>query len=170
MKYAAYGSNLHPIYLKKRISSARLIGTGFLPDRSLRFHKRSVDGSGKCNIFSGDSGVYIAIFDISIMDKGVLDEIEGLGSGYSEVLLSVPGFGDCYSYVAKESHIDDALVPFDWYKELVLVGAREHRFPEEYLNEIDAIAACPDSDSSRREEKWQIMNMLKTGDQQSADI
>ncbi len=163
MKYVAYGSNLHPIYLKKRISSARLIGTGFLPDRSLRFHKRSVDGSGKCNIFSDDNGVYIAIFDISIKDKSILDEIEGLGGGYSEDLLSVPGFGDCYSYVAKESHIDDDLVPFDWYKELVLVGAREHEFPEQYLDEIDAIAASPDHDSSRREKKWKIVNMLKAG-------
>jgi len=163
MKYAAYGSNLHPIYLKKRISSARLIGTSFLPNRSLRFHKRSKDRSGKCNIVSGDNGVYIAIFHIGIKDKSNLDDIEGLGGGYSEVLLSVPEFGDCFSYVAKESHIDDGLVPFDWYKELVLVGAREHEFPEEYLNEIDAIDACPDPDPSRREKKWKIINMLKAG-------
>ena len=44
--YAAYGSNLHPGRLQKRVDSARLEGTAFVADLSLTFDKRGVDGSG----------------------------------------------------------------------------------------------------------------------------
>ena len=108
MWYAAYGSNLHPLRLTERISSAQLVTTSFLPNWSLQFHKRSNDGSGKCNILSGGDGIHVAIFDISAADKLVLDSIEGLGVGYSETLLSVPDIGTCVSYVAEQSYIDDS--------------------------------------------------------------
>ncbi len=144
MRYAAYGSNLHPLRLRKRISSTQLIGTAFVPDWSLHFHKRSKDKSGKCNIVSGGDGIHVAVFNISVEDKVTLDGIEGLSSGYSKMTLSVPGFGDCASYTADESHIDDSLAPYDWYKELVLIGARVHDFPNDYVNRIDSIAARRD--------------------------
>jgi hypothetical protein len=163
MLYAAYGSNLHPLRLRKRISSAQLVATSFLPDWSLHSHKRSKDGSGKCNILSGGNGVYIAIFDISAEDKLVLDRIEGLGLGYSETLLNVPGIGDCVSYVAEESHIDDSLDFYDWYKELVLVGACAHGFPKDYLNRISSFPARQDTDLNRRRTNWKTVELIKAG-------
>ena len=102
-----------------------------MPDWSLHFHKKSNDKSGKCNIVSGGDGIHVAVFDISVEDKLKLDDIEGLSTGYSKLTLSVPGFGDCASYIADESHIDNSLAPYDWYKELVLIGARLHDFPHE---------------------------------------
>ena len=162
MRYAAYGSNLHPLRLSDRISSARLINTEFLPDWSLHFHKRSVDGSGKCNIVPGGSGVYVAVFDISDADKIVLDKIEGLGSGYNEISLAVPGIGDCVSYGAEDSYIRDSLIPYDWYKELVLVGARAHGFPANYVQRIEMVAAQPDSDSERSAKGWATVGMIST--------
>ncbi|MGI9249173.1 MAG: gamma-glutamylcyclotransferase family protein, partial [Woeseiaceae bacterium] len=128
--------------------------TSFLRDWSLHFHKRSQDGSGKCNILSGGSGVHVAIFEISKEDKLALDKIEGLGSGYSETLLNIPEIGDCVSYAAEESHIDDSLVPYDWYKELVLLGARTHGFPADYLNRIGSLPSHQDPDPNRRAENW----------------
>lgn len=89
MYYAAYGSNLHPLRLRERVASARLIGTHFLADWSLRFHKRSRDKSAKCNIDAGGSGIYVAVSDISVADMRTLDGIEGLGSGYSEAIDAV---------------------------------------------------------------------------------
>lgn len=163
MWYAAYGSNLHPLRLAERISSAQLVATRFLPDWSLHFHKRSKDGSGKCNILSGGDGIHIAIFDISAKDKLVLDGIEGLGLGYSETLLNVPGIGDCLSYSADESHIDDSLDIYDWYKELVLIGAQAHGFPEDYLNRIRSRPACRDPDPIRRVKNWKTVELVKAG-------
>ena len=163
MQYAAYGSNLHPLRLSERISSARLIDTSFLPDWSLRFHKRSLDKSGKCNIVSGGGGIYIAIFDISVADRITLDKIEGLGSGYVDISLHVPEIGECMSYVAEDSYIDNSLIPYDWYKELVLVGASTHGFPAPYIDEIVAVAACQDPDPCRRAKRWATVELAKAG-------
>jgi hypothetical protein len=150
MRYAAYGSNLHPMRLSERIASAELIATGFLPDRNLRFHKRSVDNSGKCNIVTGSEGVHVAVFEISIEDKTALDEIEGAGFGYVSTDLDVPGIGLCATYLAAATHIDDTLVPYDWYRELVLLGARAQRFPQPYIDAIAATPSCEDPDADRR--------------------
>ncbi len=163
MLYAAYGSNLHPVRLANRISSAHLVGTACLPNWSLRFHKKSEDDSGKCSIFIGDDGVHFAIFNISTEDKLTLDKIEGLGNGYSEVSLCIPGFGNCASYIAEESYIEDSLRPYDWYKELVLAGARFHEFPDRYLQEIESIQALRDPDPARRANQWATVERVKAG-------
>lgn len=161
MLYAAYGSNLHPIRLKDRLPSARLIGTAYSPDWSLGFHKRSKDESGKCCISRGSGGAHFAIFDISNDDKLALDTIEGVGNGYAEITLNFEEFGDCESYVAQASHIDEALQPYDWYKELVLAGARLHGFPDAYLRAIESVRAICDPDTERRAKQWETVNKVR---------
>jgi len=163
MLYAAYGSNLHPLRLAERAPSAQLVTTSFLADWSLHFHKLSKDGSGKCNILSGSDGIHVAVFEISVEDKLALDKIEGLGSGYSELLLRVPGIGDCMSYTAQESHIDTTLVPYDWYRELVLMGARVHGFPDSYQDRIISRPVCRDPDPHRKGKAWKTVEMVKGG-------
>ena len=160
MLYAAYGSNLHPMRLAKRVSSAELVGSSFLPCWSLHFHKRGADGSGKGDVLSGGDGIHVAVFEISADDKLILDEIEGVG--YSDALLSVPTFGDCVSYFADESHIDATLDPYDWYKELVLIGAKTHGFPATYLDRIRSVATCEDPDSDRRKEQWASIQHIES--------
>ena len=162
IRYAAYGSNLHPLRLALRISSAKLVGTGFLRGWTLNFHKRGDDKSAKCNILAGGDGVHCAIFEISASDKLILDRIEGVGSGYSEIMLSIPEIGDCLSYVAEETHIDDALLPYDWYQELVLTGARTHGFPDEYLKRIESNGTRRDPDTDRSVKNWKTVELAKT--------
>jgi len=161
IRYAAYGSNLHPLRLAKRLASAKLITTALLPGWSLNFHKRGDDKSAKCNILVGGSGVHCAIFEISANDKRILDGIEGIGFGYSKIMLGIPEVGECASYVAEESHIDDSLLPYDWYHELVLIGARIHSFPDDYLKRIESRPALRDPDRYRRTEKWKTVEMIK---------
>jgi hypothetical protein len=161
MRYAAYGSNLHPLRLFKRISSAQLITTSLLSGWSLHFHKRGNDKSAKCNILAGGGGVHLAIYEISARDKLVLDRIEGVGLGYSETMLSIPRVGDCLSYVAEDTHIDDSLLPYDWYHELVIIGARTHGFPADYLKQIESKRALRDPDPDRSAEKWRTVEMIR---------
>lgn len=149
MHYAAYGSNLHPARLAERLPSAQLLGTGYLQQWSLRFHKRSRDESGKCTTLPGSEGVYFAIFDISDADKLALDRIEGLGDGYAGLSLNISPFGDCVTYVAEESHLDESLRPYDWYRSLVLAGARFHGFPDDYVARIESVPAIRDPDTER---------------------
>lgn len=161
MLYAAYGSNLHPLRLTERTSSAQLLGTACLPNWSLCFHKRGDDGSGKCSILAGDGGVHFAIFDIDAEDKVTLDKIEGLGKGYSEIVLNIPGFGSCVSYVAEDSYIDDSLRPYDWYQQLVLAGATFHGFSDHYLKNLENIQARRDPDSERSDDQWELVERVR---------
>ena len=105
--------------------------------------------------------MYCAIFEISAEDKLTLDVIEGIGFGYAEIMLSIPEVGDCVSYVAEEPHIDDSLLPYDWYHELVLIGARTHRFPGDYLKQIESKQALRDPDPNRRTEMWKTVEIIK---------
>lgn len=161
MLYAAYGSNLHPVRLTERIASATFVATAFLPNWSLRFHKRSKDDSGKCNIVRGGDGVYVAVFEVSAADKRRLDTIEGVGSGYTEAVLQVPGNGDCHAYVAQESWVDDVLLPYDWYRELVLWGARFHGFPPGYVRLIESQQVWRDTDAERSARAWETVERIR---------
>lgn len=163
MRYAAYGSNLHPVRLAERLSSTRLLGTGHRPDWSLRFHKLSRDASGKCSIVPGDEGVHFAIFDISDDDKRELDRIEGVGSGYAATSLLIPSFGDCATYVAEATHVDEALRPYDWYREFVLAGATCHDFPDDYVASIVAVRAIKDPDIERSAAMWALAERIRAG-------
>ena len=104
----------------------------------------------------------MAIFDMSADDKASLDRIEGVGAGYLSVNLSVPEFGDCATYVAQDSYVDDSLQPFDWYKRLVALGASEQRFPGRYQEMIDGIPALRDPDEDRRAANWRIVEIIES--------
>lgn len=151
MKYAAYGSNLHPGRLRRRTGEARLIGTVAVDGLALRFHKRgSSDGSGKCNVIERPgSRTWMAVFDIP--DEGIarLDIAEGVGAGYEQDWLEAGGHGRCLIYRAQASHIDDDLRPFSWYRDLVLAGCRVHGFPRAYLEAVEAVEATIDPDPER---------------------
>lgn len=162
MKYAAYGSNLHPLRLTERIPSARFLGTEYVPDWSLRFHKRGNDTSAKCSISRDGPGIYVAVFDISVADRAVLDRIEGVGCGYATATLRAGAMGDCMTYVAETHCIDNALAPFDWYKELVIVGATAHEFPATYVAQIAAIEAQPDDNQQRASDARRIIELAKS--------
>ncbi len=163
-QYAAYGSNLHPIRLKKRVPSAAHIGTGFITPWNLRFNKKSDrDGTGKCSIARGGAGVFLAIYEIDSAEKWKLDRAEGLGSGYNEITISVPDYGDCLTYVADEGATEETLHPVDWYKEMVIVGCEFNQFPTDYLQAIKATESCRDTDDQRSRRKWELVEELRNG-------
>ena len=163
-RYAAYGSNLHPVRLSRRTPSARLLGTEFVDAWELRFNKKSdIDGSAKCNIANGGDGLYVAVYEIDLSEKTMLDGIEGLGDGYQETTICVPGFGDCWIYLAEDHAIDESLQPVDWYKEMVVLGCRYHGFSVEYLRQIAAVQANSDHDEDRRREEWELVGILRNG-------
>ena len=161
LHYAAYGSNLHPERLQRRLASARLAGTGFLPGYALHFQKRGADGSAKCTILPDGTGVHLAVYSIDAAEKPLLDRIEGIGQGYDPVTLDLPGFGPAFSYMASASHLADDLRPFCWYREMVLRGCRRHGFPADYVAAIDAIVPLRDPNVRRRQSNWAIVEMMR---------
>lgn len=160
MLYAAYGSNLHPLRLGERVPDARFLGTDWLDGWSLRFHKRSVDGSAKCNIEPGGSGVAIAVYELGTRCKKTLDVIEGVGRGYECEDIIAPEFGPCFAYIAADSHIDLSLRPYDWYLQLVVLGCKSLGLAANYTAGIQKVGATFDPDPERRRANWNTVKKL----------
>jgi hypothetical protein len=156
--YFAYGSNMCTGRLRFRVPHCRPTTIARLTGYRLRFHKRSADGSGKCNILRTDipeDAVFGVVFEFPANEKEALDRAEGLGQGYDEEELSVVSpdgarLDAVYAYVADPTAIDDHLKPYSWYKEFVLSGAEEHWLPSDYVEtHIRAVVAVPDPDRRR---------------------
>jgi len=160
IRYAAYGSNLHPVRLNARLPAAELLGTARLDGWSLEFHKRGRDGSGKCSVLPGGSGVALAVYALSLRDLATLDAIEGVGMGYTRRVVEVPSYGACHTYVAEAGHVDDSLTPFDWYRELVILGAKHHAFDASYIDRLTTVAAASDPDQNRHAEHWELIRRI----------
>jgi hypothetical protein len=163
----AYGSNLHPFRLMQRVPSAKAIGVVEMPDKQLAFHKRSSDGSGKC-MFSDatdtNGGMYGVLYELDSMEKERLDRLEGLGNGYNEQLVAIPLNGQiykAYAYVVACTHIDASLAPYHWYREMVLLGARYHRVPADYITMIEKVASIADPDLERAAENEAILVKMR---------
>lgn len=135
--------------------SCRCVAQAELAGYRLRFHKIGRDGSGKCNAErTGDDGERVlgVIYELAGRDKRRLDEAESLGAGYNEERLSLSGSGgsqEAFTYFADPDHIDESLQPFEWYRQLVLWGARYHRFSDRYIIAIAGQRALLDPISSR---------------------
>lgn len=160
IRYLAYGSNLHPLRLRERVPSARLLGTTGVTGWSLLFAKRGQDGSGKCTISAGNESVYCAIYEMTREDKERLDDIEGVGKGYRQHVLNVPYFGDCATYVAERAWVDESLLPFCWYRDLVVAGALLHGFERRYLARIRLLETRADPDPTRRARNERLVQRL----------
>ena len=164
--YLAYGSNLHPLRLTARVPSARVVGVIEMPGYLLAFHKCSIDGSGKCLIYTQQGQhhkMYGVLYEFDAREKEALDKAEGKGSGYCEELVQFPLNGETYTpyvYVAQSTHIDPTLVPYNWYKSLVIAGARYHGFPTEYIASIQATASKPDLNAKRKQENEDLLRQI----------
>ena len=164
--YFAYGSNLHPLRLMDRINSAELVGVVELRNHHLTFHKKSKDGSSKCNMFTtgcATDSVYGAIYEMEHSRKRVLDEFEGKGIGYidNQIDLSLRGREyKCFTYLARQSHIVDNLKPYHWYKRLVVLGARYLKFPDSYIASIESVESMQDPDENRRKEQEALIGEI----------
>jgi len=147
--------------LKDRVPSASFISIASLQQHRLRFHKKSQDGSGKCDACETNDAkhsVIGVIFDIDESDKPALDRKEGLGHGYDEKSVELVTYSGellkAYTYYARL--IDSTLKPYHWYKKHVLIGARENRLPENYIETIESIESIPDPMPERHEIEMRV--------------
>jgi gamma-glutamylcyclotransferase len=166
LKYFAYGSNLHPVRLIQRVPESEFVSSAMVSGYCLRFHKRSSDGSGKCNIvYSGSDNdiVYGAIYLMPVDSRKILDRYEGVGDGYEIQMLEVQAgnqLHEVFAYLAQKSHIDDLMQPYHWYKELVLRGAELHMLPDHYIRSISAVASVQDEEQQRRLENETLLDAI----------
>lgn len=71
------------------------------------------------------------------------------GSGNGNCIVDVDGWMPVQAclYVARQ--VDAGLQPFEWYRALVVAGAREHALPAHYVAQLAAVPAWPDPDPAR---------------------
>ena len=165
--YFAYGSNLHPLRLRERVPSARLLGTCDVRGFRLAFHKQGADGSGKCNLHATDHRddlIHGAIYTLASEHKCLLDKFEGRGFGYLDHSLRLKhgkNALDCFTYLAQDAYIQEGLQPYHWYKELVVQGARHLRFPQHYVAQIEGVSSLSDPEQARRREHEQLLGRIR---------
>lgn len=157
----AYGSNMPTARLRERCPSARAIGIAELPGHELRWHKRSRDGSGKCDIIASDAvdvSVFGVLYEIAAQEKRALDRAEGLGAGYEEVEIEVLCGGSPITAKAyRATDTDPALRPYTWYRAFVITGAREHGLPASYIARLESVPADEDQDRARHDERMALI-------------
>lgn len=155
MYYFGYGSNMLTSRLQARVPSATPVTTGQLRGYELRFHKRSQDGSGKCDIVLSTTAracVHGVVFDIAPADLRALDEAEQRGCGYvrRDVTIHASPSIEAFAYVAQPAYIDGSCLPYDWYHALVCAGAHQHTLPPSYVAQIESVPSYPDPNQKRR--------------------
>ncbi|MFN2166399.1 MAG: gamma-glutamylcyclotransferase family protein, partial [Anaerolineae bacterium] len=144
IRYFAYGSNLHPGWMRRRVPSARILGAATLPDHALAFRKRGRDGSAKSDAApAADAVLPGAVYEMRADDLPRLGAAEG---GYRQGAVMVEtaaGPVEGFAWFAREEHHVTGLPPWDWYVSLILEGARFHGLPESHRRWLAGVAAAP---------------------------
>ncbi len=156
--YLAYGSNLYPRRLAARVGEPVAARTVRIGGWALRFHKRSLDGSGKCDIVPApDAHIYGVVYSLTLAAKRRLDQIEGVGFGYSSTEIHHPEHGLMATYRAHSRAVDGALRPYAWYHQLVVAGARHHGFPGDYMDSLHMVTPVEDPDPHRHAREIRVI-------------
>ena len=142
--YFAYGSNLCVARLRERIATSEPKGAARLPGHRLVCNKPGHDGSGKANlVVDPDHHVWGALY---LMEPGQLDLLDRFEGGYERTPVRVEGckgaFHDALTYRSDPGM--EEMIPFDWYRGLILDGARQHDLPAAWLARLEALPCRPD--------------------------
>ncbi len=156
--YFAYGSNLHPLWLKSRTPSAEIVSIETLKGFALSFNKHGLDDSGKCNITKSAQADHVlgVVYRFKAAEKSVLDEAE---RGYQEHSIVVGRHENVLVYIADDP-VEGYSSPFSWYQDIVLAGAGLHGFPDHYLQHIRTFTAKQDPDSERETRHRTIVELI----------
>ncbi len=169
--YFAYGSNMLTERLQARCPSAKFAGVAYICGYELRFSKRSIDGSGKATIVESKGSsekLYGALFEIDSNDLSALDEAEGKGYTRENNFCVFDINNDqkimTTTYIAEKE--EAGLLPYDWYKDLIITGAKQSGLPQGYISQLEKIKSKKDL-SAKRESRLAALNILGKADDQN---
>jgi gamma-glutamylcyclotransferase (GGCT)/AIG2-like uncharacterized protein YtfP len=138
--YFAYGSNMSSRRLLERAGSARARGRARLRGMRLALNKRGRDGSAKANlVIDARAEVWGVVFEIDSGHWPALDRYEwGYARRRDEVWQGETRVG-VQLYTARAPFVDPGLHAFDWYRDFLVEGAREHALPEAAIAQLLAL-------------------------------
>jgi gamma-glutamylcyclotransferase len=150
----AYGPNLHPAWLRRRVPAAALVGPAELPGHRMAFRKRGRDGSGKSDACpSTDPGDRLPGVLYRLLG-GDLQSLGAAGAGYRLVEVEVDGPDGtvaALTWRAEDADVAEGLVPWDWYLALIRAGAELHDLPGRYRAWLASVPVARDPDAARAE-------------------
>ena len=166
--YFAYGSNMLLARLQKRCRTARFLGVAVAHGYTLNFNKKSKkDGSGKATIVrtaNDDTALYGALFEIDMSERQSLDGFEGRGYDPNDEFVVRRVNSDekltVTTYIARQDGMGENLKPYDWYKQLIIAGGRQRKFPDSYLTDLTEIESIPDPCPDRTD-RLEALDVLK---------
>lgn len=150
--------------MRSRAATAQPVAIGYVSERKLVFHKRSHDGSAKADaVFTAVSTdrVWGVVYRVHRSDKPVLDRYEFLGIGYDHEEVEVmveDGTLRAWMYVARREAIDPSLLPYSWYHDYLVHGAREHGLPESYVDYLRSFKSLRDPDPARHAKNRRLID------------
>jgi len=141
--YFAYGSNMLSSRIISRIASAQYREKAILHGWRVIFNKKSKDGSCKANlVYSPDIMTWGCLYQINNNDLHILDKFE---DGYTRTTVQVQT--DDAEIVEATTYISDLTsdnpVAYDSYKQMVILGAKEHNLPSEYIDYLESLPSRP---------------------------
>lgn len=161
----SYGPNMLYSRISNRCSSVEVVDKLCIPGFKLNFNKMSRDDSGKANITKTDNKddfMWGIIHRISWNDKPQLDKTEDLDYGYDLVSLNKLSITTNFnhhikSYISTDKKYHTKKKPYDWYMKLVIKGAEENDFPDEYINKLKNTESKPDKDKKRKLKELSVL-------------
>jgi hypothetical protein len=134
--------------MKSRVPSARFVVRARAVNWRLTLDKVGGDGSAKANLraFRADAA-WGVVYEIDAADWEALDRCE---PGYARVAIEVESDDgeriSATTYVAVR--VSEDAVAWEWYRQLIVEGAREHGLPEDYVAVLEALPARRDPRSA----------------------
>ncbi len=145
--YFAYGSNLSIERMERRTGQTHERRLAFLDGYRFAFNQRGKDGHTHANIVpSAGSRVWGAIYRCDADALARLDHFEGVADGQYErrtvQVMSDKRTESAVAYIAGVACTGPDGQPTMEYLAHILVGAKEHGLPEEYVQAIERLATC----------------------------
>lgn len=112
--------------------------------------------------------VWGVLFSVGNEDQEKLDRAEGVGHGYQKMRIHLDHYMNetmallsttriwAETYVATKR--DAKYLPYDWYKNYVITGAVEQKFPEDYIEYLQQIPSKIDQNKNRREREESFLS------------
>jgi len=158
--YFAYGANIHPGWIRRRVPEARLIGAGILPGHKLVFRKRGRDGAARSDACpSAEPGASLpgALYSFP---ADALARLGAAGAGYRAeqvVVETAAGPRQAVTWRADPAELVTGLRPWDWYVALIRAGAAMLDLPEAHLRWLEQAPVAMDPDRERAAQAWAVI-------------
>ena len=129
--------------MRERVPSSAIVGVARLERYRLTWDKPGADGSGKANIAPCPESVVWGV--VYGLEPGEWLRLDACEPGYARTSIEVTLADEIVSCVTyRASGTSATALPFEWYRSLVIEGARHHGLPETYVRGLETIPIQPD--------------------------